>query len=129
MNIINNGLKILMIFYWKNGQGKLTFPFSGVSFVRCVYTGAGVGTLGAGGLWETFQGLLQLPGAVIRHILQALFCAGGVAQTLVGRRRYRTLHVGDCSDKVKLTKKAALVNSSDNSTQKQQKFLIAFSLK
>lgn len=36
---------------------------------------------------------------------------------------------GDCSDKVKLTKKAALVNSSDNSTQKQQKFLIAFSLK
>lgn len=128
MNIINNGLKILMIFYWKNGQGKLTFPFSGVSFVRCVYTGAGVGTLGAGGLWETFQGLLQLPGAVIRHILQALFCAGGVAQTLVGRRRYRTLHVWRLI-KSNSQKKAALVNSSDNSTQKQQKFLIAFSLK
>lgn len=75
-------------FIEKNGQVKLTFPFPGVSFVRCVYAGAGVGTLRTGGLWKTFQRLLQLPGAVIRHVLQTLFCARGVAQTLVGRGRY-----------------------------------------
>lgn len=130
MNIINNGLKILMIFLLKKWSRKTHLSiFRSIFCQVCLYRSWSRNTR-SGGTLGNFPG--TSPTSRCRHPTYSsgsLLCRRSRSDSGWEKKVPNPACLAIVQIKSNSQEKAALVNSSDNSTQKQQKFLIAFSLK